>query len=319
MRASFTRRKFLGSAVALWPGLVLPLRSAQSGKSLPFKLGIITDELTQNLEQALEFISSYSLSYCELREMWNKNIMNLPQAELDRARQLIQEHGFHVSDIASPIFKYNLPQMPAKPSEKRDTFLANFTDQDTDELLNKSFKLAHFFGTNKVRIFSYWRVGDAEKAYPHVRERLSKAAAMAGRNKIILVLENEHTCNVGTGEELGRMVRDVNSPHLRALWDPGNATALGEIPYPDGYRHVRGLISHVHIKDSKKDPKTGQIVWKPVGRGTIDFRGQFKALHADGYTGTMSLETHYRRPDGNKVESTRESLEGLLKILREVS
>jgi hypothetical protein len=29
----------------------------------------------------------------------------------------------------------------------------------------------------------------------------------------------------------------------------------------------------------------------------------------------MSLETHYRRPDGNKVESTRESLEGLLKVL----
>ena len=32
----------------------------------------------------------------------------------------------------------------------------------------------------------------------------------------------------------------------------------------------------------------------------------------------MSLETHYRRPDGNKVESTRESLEGLLKVLRSV-
>jgi len=28
----------------------------------------------------------------------------------------------------------------------------------------------------------------------------------------------------------------------------------------------------------------------------------------------MSLETHYRRADGNKLESTRESLEGLLKI-----
>ena len=29
----------------------------------------------------------------------------------------------------------------------------------------------------------------------------------------------------------------------------------------------------------------------------------------------MSLETHYRRKDGNALESTRESLEGLLKIL----
>jgi len=29
----------------------------------------------------------------------------------------------------------------------------------------------------------------------------------------------------------------------------------------------------------------------------------------------MSLETHYLRTDRNKVESTRESLEGLLKLL----
>jgi L-ribulose-5-phosphate 3-epimerase len=318
MRPIVTRRRFLGSTVALWSGFALSSPAAQSGKPLPFKVGIITDELTQNLEEALKFISTYSLSYCELREMWNKNIMNLSESELERAKRLIQKHSFHISDIASPIFKYNLPEMPAKPSERRDTFMANFTDQDTEELLNKSFKLAHFFGTDKVRIFSYWRVDNPEKAYPHVRNRLAKAAGMAARNRIVLVLENEHTCNVGTGAELGHIVREIDSPNLRALWDPGNATMLGEVPYPDGYEHVRGLISHVHVKDSRKDPKTGQIVWMPVGSGTIDFRGQFKALRADGYTRTVSLETHYRRPDGNKIESTRESLEGLLRILREV-
>jgi hypothetical protein len=31
----------------------------------------------------------------------------------------------------------------------------------------------------------------------------------------------------------------------------------------------------------------------------------------------MALETHYLRADGNKLESTRESLEGLLKLLNE--
>jgi sugar phosphate isomerase/epimerase len=56
-----------------------------------------------------------------------------------------------------------------------------------------------------------------------------------------------------------------------------------------------------------------------VGGGVVDFHGQFQALVKDGYDGTMSLETHYRRPDGNKVESTRESLEGLLKILRSLN
>jgi len=56
-----------------------------------------------------------------------------------------------------------------------------------------------------------------------------------------------------------------------------------------------------------------------VGAGVVDWRGQMQAFRKDGYSGTMSLETHYLRPDGNKVESTRESLEGLLKAMKENS
>jgi sugar phosphate isomerase/epimerase len=55
-----------------------------------------------------------------------------------------------------------------------------------------------------------------------------------------------------------------------------------------------------------------------VGKGVVDFTGQFRALIKDGYQGTMSLEKHYRRPDGNRMESTRECLDGLLKILESV-
>jgi len=71
----------------------------------------------------------------------------------------------------------------------------------------------------------------------------------------------------------------------------------------------------MHIKDAATNPNNGKHTWMAVGGGNIDFKGQFAALHKDGYSGTMSLETHYRRPDGNKMESTRESLEGLLKVI----
>ncbi len=282
-----------------------------------FKLGIITDEISEDLEEALKFISAFFLDYCELRSLWRKNLMNLPQDDLTRGKKLIEQGHFLVSDIASPIFKYNLPEMPALP-EKRDTFRANFTEQDSDDLLKRSFELARFFGTNKVRIFSYWRVKEPEKAYPHVRERLARAADLAGRNRILLVLENEHECNVGTGKELGRILGDINSPHLRGNWDPGNAAMLHEVPFPDGYREVRSRFAHMHVKDVKKHPQSGKLGWAPVGGGFIDWKGQLKALRQDGYDGTMSLETHYSRPDGNTVESTRESLQGLLAILRDL-
>lgn len=322
MQNEWTRRQFLGASLLAAP--LAPLvgsassLGAKPGAPPAFKLGIITDEISENLEEALNFISSYSLHYCELRSIWKKNVMNLTRPELDRARNLVRDHHLTVSDIGSPIFKYNLPQMPARP-EKRDVFRADFTDQDSEELLQKSFELAHFFATPKVRIFSYWRVDDPNKAYPYVRDRLAKAAETAGRNGILLVLENEFECNVGTGAELGRILRDINSPHLRGNWDPGNAAMLHEVPYPDGYRHVAGLFSHMHIKDVKRDPHTGKLEWAPVGGGFIDWKGQIKAVYDRHYDNTMSLETHYRRPDGNKLESTRESLLGLLKIMNEVA
>jgi sugar phosphate isomerase/epimerase len=295
-------------------------RAEAASDPLSFKLGIITDEISEDLGEALDFIAGYSLAYCELREMWGKNIMHLSTAELDRAKQLIERHRMKVSEIASPIFKYHLPEMPSPHPNLPDTFkAADLTDKDTENLLQRVFKLAPFFGTSKVRIFSYWRVEEPEKAYPYVRERLAKAATLAAQHNITLLLENESDCNVGTGKELGRMLRDINSPHLHGMWDPCNAAQLGEVPYPDGYRQVRGLFPHMHIKDVKKDATTGGLMYVPVGEGMIDFRGQLKALLDDGYDGTMSLETAYARPDGNKLESTRECLEGLLRVVKSVN
>jgi L-ribulose-5-phosphate 3-epimerase len=244
MAEQWSRRKFCLALGTLSAGARLS-RAEAGMESLPFKLGVITDEIAEDLGQALDF-------------------------------------------------------------------------KDTENLLREVFKLARFFGTSKVRVFSYWRVKEPEEAFPHVRESLAKAAALAAQNKITLLLENEHECNVGTGKELGRMLREINSPYLRGMWDPCNAARLGEVPYPDGYRQVRGLFRHMHIKDIKKDPTTGELQRVPVGKGMIDFRGQFKALRDDGYDGTMSLETGYSRPDGSKVESTRECLEGLFRILKSV-
>jgi sugar phosphate isomerase/epimerase len=313
-----TRRELLKASLAAASGLTLcsGIASAIPTK-LPFKLGIITDEISEDVDEALDFISGHSLAYCELREMWQKNIMSLTRPELGRLKESIARRDLHVSDIASPIFKYELPEMPVHPDQPLE-FHSTFTERDTPMLLNRCFEIAHFLGTEKIRVFSYWRARDPERAYPYVRDRLAKAADRARQSGIILMIENEYDCNLGTGKELGRLLRDVNSPHLRANWDAGNAAMLNEVPYPDGYREVEGLFPHLHVKDVKRDPQSGALSWAPVGSGFIDWRGQLKALLQAGYAGTMSLETHFR-PNGNALESVRASLDGLLQILRELA
>jgi len=40
-----------------------------------------------------------------------------------------------------------------------------------------------------------------------------------------------------------------------------------------------------------------------------------RALARAGYTGTLNLETHYQRPDGNRELASRESMAGLMRVL----
>lgn len=87
----------------------------------------------------------------------------------------------------------------------------------------------------------------------------------------------------------------------------------GEQPYPkgwDAFDHSR--IGNIHLKDAE-DHK-----WRPVGGGQIDFVGQFKALKEMHYSNTMSLETHYRNAANNRYTSSEESMDGIVKVLKEV-
>jgi sugar phosphate isomerase/epimerase len=54
-----------------------------------------------------------------------------------------------------------------------------------------------------------------------------------------------------------------------------------------------------------------------MGKGVIDWLGQFRALKKDGYAGAVSLETHWRLTGGTPEESTRQSLAGMKELLRQ--
>jgi sugar phosphate isomerase/epimerase len=133
-----------------------------------------------------------------------------------------------------------------------------------------------------------------------------------------LALENEPTCYIGTGAQARSLLNIIQSPNLKLTWDPGNAFTSGEIPYPDGYEKIKDEIVHVHIKDYTRNRKTGKMEVKPVGAGEIDLTGQFQDLLKNDFNGVISLETAYVPPTGDKEQGSRESLQGLKKIMMSI-
>ncbi len=109
-----------------------------------------------------------------------------------------------------------------------------------------------------------------------------------------LVLEPDPSVNTPNAQTLARLLKEISSERVGALWDPGNIIFddAGEIPYPDGYELVKPWLRHVHLKDAVRENGKAKAV--PVGTGEVDMKGQFQRLAADGYTGWVSLEPHYR-------------------------
>jgi len=308
------RREFLANGAMFGTMRALPAWTAELQR---FELGVITDEVSQDFENALRWARSFGLSWVELRFLWNKYVINLTEDDVKHAKDLLAKHQMKVSVVDSPFFKTLLPGTQSKfDTGKSDPLQSDFGAQQG--ILEKAIKRAKDFGTDKVRIFAFLRVAQPLTVFDRVARELEETAAIAQRENIRLLLENEFSCNVATGAESAAMLSAVKSPTLGLNWDPGNAYAAGETPFPNGYEPLdKKRIWHMHLKDAAPNPNGGEAVWKPIGSGKIDYLGQFRALIHDGYHGTLSLETHYLNTAKNKEESSRESMEGLLRVIQE--
>lgn len=322
MYALASRRNFLaafGGAAAS----ALLCRSGSGAVPLPamssrFKLSVITDEITQDFGHALEIASKeFGLAYVELRTIWNKNVINLDEKETAEVRRLLGRFSLQVTDIASPLFKTDWPGAPkSKYSPEKPQFGADYNFAQQGEVLERSIAIAKALGTDRVRCFDFWRLDDPKPFRDSMDGKLRDTAVEVASKKISLLLENEFACNTATGAEAARTLQAVQSPNLMLNWDPGNAAYRGEIAFPEGFGKIpKERIGHMHCKDVVRKAD-GMYEWAAMGKGIIDYVGQFRALVKSGYQGTMSLETHWRGA-GSAEESSRESWAGMRKQLSE--
>jgi sugar phosphate isomerase/epimerase len=279
-----------------------------------FKVGVISDEISQDFDHACYVIAKeYGLQFVELREVWGKNLQAIDDAQMAEALKILAKYGLQVTDIASPLYKVDWPGAPHSPyGSKEDLHGAaetNFKQQD--DVLLRSISLAKQFKTNKVRCFDFWRIDDVKPYRAAISETLQKAAEVAAKQNVMLVLENEFACNTATGREAGATLAGIPSRNIALNWDPGNAVMRGEVDaFPGGWNALpKDRIHHCHVKNAVKDA-AGTVVWSPVDVGIIDWVAQFKALKGIGYSDAVSLETHWKG-GGTPEESSKISWAGM--------
>ncbi len=310
MRSS--RRSFLAGLTTA-TAMTTMSRAALAIASCPFRLAVINDEISQDFDHACSVAAhDFGLEWIELRGMWNKNLTELDDSQLAEAKKILAKYNLRVTDIASPLFKSDWPGAPpSRQSERRDQFHADFDFKQQDALLEHCIELAKTFGTDRIRCFDFWRLDDVKPYREAINRKLSEAARRCAKDNLILLLENEMSCNTATGAEAAATLAAVPEPNFMLNWDPGNAATFpGSTPYPAGYGLLpKHRIGHCHAKSVTRKPD-GKWEWAPVGEGVVDWPGQLEALHHDGYHFAVSLETHWRGA-GTPEASTRVSMKGL--------
>lgn len=288
---------------------------------LLFKLSIITDEVSQNLEVVAKFACRFNLNGIEIRSLWGKN----PQELLDNVKsikRILKKYGLEVSAIASPFFKANI--------ESEKEYLEHI------DMLKKCILLAKSLDTNIIRGFTFWRKGSLCEYLDRIIEKFQKPIEILESEGVLLGIENEPSTFVTNGKKLALFLNRLESKNVKAIWDPGNDIwdPFGEKPYPDGYNYIKDKIIHIHIKDGVHHGNEGKPECTILGEGEVDYFGQFQALKEDGYRGYLSLETHWRpkkrllkelidKPGGEEFsylgeEASKICMQRLLNILNKI-
>ncbi|MBQ6999175.1 MAG: sugar phosphate isomerase/epimerase [Clostridia bacterium] len=248
------------------------------------RLGVITDEVSQDFKEALDFAKKFELDCVELRSAWEKGPFDYNNDDIKRLKSLSDEYGIAITAISSPMFKCEYS-------------MENIAKQE--ECFKKLIEYSCVLGASKIRCFDFLKNGNVTRDM--ILEAYQKPYELCEKTGITIAIESEPTTNSSCCKDIAELVNLFNKPYFKALYDPGNNIYCSEeVPYPDGFEFIKNIFCHIHIKDAVQT--SNGAVGECVGKGMVDYQGIFKRLYAIGYEGDVMLETHYRIPGTEKID-----------------
>ena len=267
-----------------------------------FKLSVISDEVSQDFQRVVDVCQEYGVPMVEPRSVWEKAPQDLANDDVRKMRAILDEAGMSVCSIASPFFKCDLGD------EKQY--------REHIGLLRRCIEIGRMLDCNIIRGFTFWKTGPASSVWQQLLDAYEEPIEILESEDCYIGIENEASTHIATAAEAEALYRDIDSPRIKAIWDPANEVYAedGELPFPDAFERMKPNLIHVHIKDAVRN-ESGEAECVPVGEGGyIDYPGQLQALIDMGYEDLLN------RPGGAEFsalgeEASRICLDNLQKII----
>ena len=288
-----------------------------------YTFGVITDEIDQDFARACQVARAEGMEYVELHRLWNKDIDELTQAELDQVERIIAENGLRTHLVCGMLLRpFSLADVELDSMEQHPRF------QEHMAKLDRFVAIARQMHAPYIRTFGFTRDvggdnpsprsadggGISDETLAKIAKGLRIACEHIADTGLALALENARSLYANTGGNMRRVLDAVDHPALKIIWDPANAFVAGEDPAA-GYAAVRGHIVDIHCKDAKvADAATGLTTWARIGDGGTNWT-EHLALIADEPVNTYTIETHWNPGGQDKAANTRQTFASLKQLI----
>lgn len=276
------------------------------------KITTINDEISDDLNETIEFLKLHKIKYVELRTIRKKNLIDCSLDEIKSIRELLSRNDISVSAFASPLFKWYPDNNKEKSQEKADTFGFNPHLNPTEKrnYITKAIAVAKNLGTRHIRIFSSLKTPSTK--YSFISDPLFEfALSEAQKEGMTVLLENEPPCYINKKSDIKRLAQKFAHRNLKIWFDVANFYKIREQVFLKDLEELKDNIEYFHLKDFD-----GNNNYVPLGEGIINYKRIVSNIREvlGGKDIFLSIETHVR---SDPKEATKKSLQTLDKLLSE--
>lgn len=243
------------------------------------KICAFADEADQQLDGQIAALKRNGVSLIEIRGINGKNVSTLTTEEAEEYSATLKKEGITVWSIGSPLGKISI-------------------DKDIEEhmeLTRHVCRLAKIFGTNKIRMFSFYK---AKKKEELVFDALRRMVEIAREENVQLYHENEGKIYGDVPDRILKIMENVEG--LKYVYDPANFLNDGISP-EESITKLYDKTDYFHVKDVIAETK--EQVPAGYGNGRID---ELLRNIPDDKMAVFTIEPHLKVVSPDNTEEIEE-------------